>query len=43
MGIRAIFYKLFFIEDQGFPIGGVAALDFKEGGISPGGVGLIVV
>jgi tRNA-splicing ligase RtcB len=23
----------------GFPIGGVAALDFKEGGISPGGIG----
>lgn len=25
---------------NGFPIGGVAALDFKEGGISPGGIGL---
>jgi len=23
----------------GFPIGGVAALDFKEGGLSPGGIG----
>lgn len=27
-------------EGYGFPIGGVAALDFKEGGISPGGIGL---
>lgn len=26
-------------EGYGFPIGGVAALDFKEGGISPGGIG----
>lgn len=27
-------------EGYGFPIGGVAALDCKEGGISPGGIGL---
>ncbi|MFC1801746.1 RtcB family protein [Nanoarchaeota archaeon] len=26
-------------EGYGFPIGGVAALDFKTGGISPGGIG----
>lgn len=26
-------------EGYGFPIGGVAALDLKEGGISPGGIG----
>ncbi len=26
-------------EGYGFPIGGVAALDHKEGGISPGGIG----
>ncbi len=26
-------------EGYGFPIGGVAALDFEEGGISPGGIG----
>lgn len=26
-------------EGYGFPIGGVAALDIKEGGISPGGIG----
>tara|TARA_Y100000310_G_scaffold302554_1_gene339987 strand:+ start:268 stop:1710 length:1443 start_codon:yes stop_codon:yes gene_type:complete len=26
-------------EGYGFPIGGVAALDFEKGGISPGGVG----
>jgi len=26
-------------EGYGFPIGGVAALDMKEGGISPGGIG----
>jgi len=26
-------------EGYGFPIGGVAALDFNEGGISPGGIG----
>jgi len=26
-------------QGYGFPIGGVAALDFKEGGISPGGIG----
>ena len=26
-------------EGYGFPIGGVAALDFKKGGISPGGIG----
>jgi tRNA-splicing ligase RtcB len=26
-------------EGYGFPIGGVAALDYKEGGISPGGIG----
>jgi tRNA-splicing ligase RtcB len=26
-------------EGYGFPIGGVAALDFDEGGISPGGIG----
>ena len=26
-------------EGYGFPIGGVAALDFKNGGISPGGIG----
>jgi len=26
-------------SDQGFPIGGVAALDYKEGGLSPGGIG----
>ncbi|HLC81434.1 MAG TPA: RtcB family protein [Candidatus Nanoarchaeia archaeon] len=26
-------------EGYGFPIGGVAALDVKEGGISPGGIG----
>lgn len=24
----------------GFPIGGVAALDYNEGGLSPGGIGL---
>jgi tRNA-splicing ligase RtcB len=27
-------------QGYGFPIGGVAALDAKEGAISPGGVGL---
>ncbi|MCD6576334.1 MAG: RtcB family protein [Nanoarchaeota archaeon] len=26
-------------EGYGFPIGGVAALDYEEGGISPGGIG----
>ena len=26
-------------EGYGFPIGGVAALDFENGGISPGGIG----
>lgn len=26
-------------EGYGFPIGGVAALDFKQGGLSPGGIG----
>lgn len=26
-------------EGYGFPIGGVAALDYKKGGISPGGIG----
>ena len=26
-------------EGYGFPIGGVAALDFEKGGISPGGIG----
>ena len=26
-------------EGYGFPIGGVAALDIKEGGLSPGGIG----
>ncbi len=26
-------------EGYGFPIGGVAALDYKEGGVSPGGIG----
>jgi tRNA-splicing ligase RtcB len=24
----------------GFPIGGVAALDYEKGGLSPGGIGL---
>ena len=26
-------------EGYGFPIGGVAALDYENGGISPGGIG----
>jgi tRNA-splicing ligase RtcB len=26
-------------EGYGFPIGGVAALDYEKGGISPGGIG----
>ncbi len=36
-------YKAFVMPDghqgYGFPIGGVAALDFEKGGISPGGIG----
>jgi len=36
-------YKAFIMPDghqgYGFPIGGVAALDFEKGGISPGGIG----
>jgi tRNA-splicing ligase RtcB len=36
-------YKAFVMPDghqgYGFPIGGVAALDFEKGGVSPGGIG----